>query len=308
MTEELKAGESWLAILFADISDSTRLYTTYGDVEARRIVSACLACMTEIVRDNRGRVIKTIGDELMCMFPDADAAATAAIQMQSAVQEKSRSGALHAGLSLRAGFHGGPVLEEKGDVFGDAVNLAARMAGLSKAHQVLTTRQMADRLGPALRSLARFMDQSVIKGQSGEFDLYELVWDTEEATMAATRAVRPVVDASVRLQLTLRNRSWTVDRQQPSLTLGRNRQCDVVIEDSMISRLHAKVEYHKGKFFLSDVSTNGTYIVNEQGQKQYARRDQVPLEGHGIICLGREPDPKAEVVLRYAHYAGAAAP
>ena len=79
--------------------------------------------------------------------------------MQSAVREKSRSGALHAGLSIRVGFHGGPVLEEKGDVFGDAVNLAARMAGLSKAHQVLTTRQMADRLGSALRPLARFMDR-----------------------------------------------------------------------------------------------------------------------------------------------------
>jgi len=308
MSEEPKAPGTWMAILFADVSDSTRLYVTYGDTEARRIVSACLACMTEIVEQNRGRVIKTIGDELMCVFPEADAAGTAAIQMQSAVQQRSRNGALHAGLSIRVGFHGGPVLEEKGDVFGDAVNLAARMAGLSKAHQVLTTRQMADRLGPALRPLARFMDQSVIKGQSGEFDLYELVWDTEEATMAATRTPRPQVEASVQLRLTWQDRAWVVDRNQPTVTLGRNRQCDIVIEDSMISRLHAKIEYHKGKFFLSDMSTNGTYVANEQGQKQYARRDQVPLEGHGLISPGREPDPKAPFVLRFAQYEGTPAP
>ncbi|MFH0878612.1 MAG: adenylate/guanylate cyclase domain-containing protein [Lentisphaerota bacterium] len=290
----------WQAILFADVTDSSRLYATYGDGEARRIVSCCLSFLAEIVAANRGRVVKSIGDEVMCVFPDADAAATSAIQMQAGVRERVRNGQLHSSLSIRVGFHGGPVLQEGSDVFGDAVNLAARMAGMSKAHQVLTTRPIADSLGPLLKPLARFMDQSVIKGQHGEFELYELVWDTEEATMAAEKTNRPPAEtSSIQMRLRLQDREWVVDRNNPCVSIGRNRQCDVVIQDSMISRLHAKVDYHKGRFFVSDLSTNGTYVITEEGRSLFARRDQIALEGNGLIGIGRVPEPKDPRTLRF---------
>ena len=292
--------EVTLVTLFADVTDSSRLYATYGDEEARRIVSACLQLMSGTVADCRGTVIKTIGDEIMCTLPDADSAATASVQMQSSVREAADAGKLHSSISIRIGFHAGPVIMEKGDVFGDAVNLAARMASFSKAHQIVTTKATVDLLGPEMRAMARFMDQSVVKGQEGEFELYELVWDAEEATMAARKSGQPPgPDSSLQMCLKLGDKEVIVDRNHPCASMGRSKECDLAVSDTLISRLHAKLNYHKGKFSLQDLSTNGTYVLFESGEKSFVRRDEVLLAGNGIISLGKAADPKDSHTIRF---------
>ncbi|MDQ7017096.1 MAG: FHA domain-containing protein, partial [Gammaproteobacteria bacterium] len=73
----------------------------------------------------------------------------------------------------------------------------------------------------------------------------------------------------------------------------RGSQCDLVIKGNAISRLHAFIEYHNGKFILRDESTNGTYVKMNGGRTVYLRREELPLLGSGVISLGapvREPD------------------
>lgn len=297
MVEAVGTEPQNLAILFADIVDSSRLYATYGDAEARRIVSACLDRMTQIVSEHRGAVVKTIGDEIMCSFPSADEAVTAAVQMHQSLREETANGRLHRGLSLRIGLHQGPVVREGADIFGDAVNLAARMAALSKAHQVMTTRQTVELLDGGLRPLARFVDQSTVKGQSGEFALYEIVWDTEEATLATAQAPRPERQR-VALDVNFGETTWTVDAEKPALTIGRSSQCDVVVNDTKASRLHAKVEYAKGRFTIKDVSTNGTHLRLEETGTHHIRRDELALTSSGLISLGRPVDAASPLLVR----------
>ena len=74
-----------LAVMFADISDSTSLYQKLGDGPARNIVNACLKVVDGVVKRYDGRLVKTIGDEVMCVFPDADRAVMAASDMQARV-------------------------------------------------------------------------------------------------------------------------------------------------------------------------------------------------------------------------------
>ncbi len=292
-------NEQVVAILFADVVDSSRLYATYGDAEARRIVGSCLKAMTQVVGEHQGRVVKTIGDEIMCVFPTGDEAALAAVVMHQRLAEQIHAGALHNTLSLRIGFHRGPVVEEGADLFGDAVNLAARMAALSKAHQIMTTRQTVESLEGALRPLARFVDQSTIKGQHGAFDLYEIVWNSSEATMAASGTGPIALPKTERsLIVALGEKTWTVDVQHPTLTMGRSSQCDVTVEDTRASRLHAKIEFGREHFILRDVSTNGSYVVMEEGGPRHIRRDELELTSNGVLALGREVDPAAPTCLR----------
>src|SRR5271170_5137233 len=96
--------ESTQAVMFADVSGSTRLYESLGDREALRLVGACLVAMRAATEHCGGRVVKTIGDELMCAFPDAAGAAMAAAEMQAAIGEQ------HAPLTIRIGFDCGPVI------------------------------------------------------------------------------------------------------------------------------------------------------------------------------------------------------
>ena len=76
-----------LAILFADISGSTALYAKHGDGAARQMVAACINIMAVSINAYLGRLIKTIGDEIMCTFPTAEAALHAACAMQAAVEK-----------------------------------------------------------------------------------------------------------------------------------------------------------------------------------------------------------------------------
>ena len=123
-------------ILFADVSGSTRLFEVKGDVEARRLIARVLDALSAICRENGGRVIKTIGDEIMCTFPGALNGVLAACDMQRRMGRDPEF--VRDSLAVRIGLHHGDALEEQdGDVYGDAVNTAARMASLAKREQGL---------------------------------------------------------------------------------------------------------------------------------------------------------------------------
>lgn len=292
-------NEETVAILFADVVDSSRLYATYGDVEARRIVGNCLKAMTQVVGEQQGVVVKTIGDEVMCTFATPDQAVMAAVTMQQRLGELTQAGTLHSSLSLRIGIHRGDIVREANDVFGDAVNLAARMASLSKAHQIMTTRQTVEALDGALRPLARFVDQSTIKGQQGAFDLYEIVWNTSEATMAASGvAPRGLAQTERTLEVAHGDKSWKVDVEHPVLTMGRSSQCDILVDDTRASRLHAKIEFGKDHFILRDVSTNGSFVQLEDAGAAQIRRGDLLITSSGLLALGRPVDPASPTILR----------
>ena len=125
------AGAENCAVLFADVAGSTKLYEALGDKLAKKLVDEVLAALTIITRRHGGRVIKTIGDEAMCVFASAERSFYAAID----IRQKIDTMPVVSGSSkrrIRIGFHAGPVIEEKGDVFGDTVNTAARMSGLAR--------------------------------------------------------------------------------------------------------------------------------------------------------------------------------
>ena len=110
-----------LAVLFADIAGSTRLYDTLGDTQAKVLIDECIGIMRDVVGRYSGRVIKTIGDEVMCVLPDADSGHLAATDMQLRITALPPVSDVKR--AIRVGFHFGPVIEEASDVFGDTVNL-----------------------------------------------------------------------------------------------------------------------------------------------------------------------------------------
>ena len=77
-----------LTIVFADISGSTRLYEVLGDAPARAQVASCLQILTDVTQRHGGSVIKTIGDELMCTFPTAESAVSAACEMHEMLEDE----------------------------------------------------------------------------------------------------------------------------------------------------------------------------------------------------------------------------
>jgi adenylate cyclase len=289
--------EVQLAIAFADVSQSTKLYERLGDQKARSAIAACVAAMSEGTAKYGGTVIKTIGDEVMATFPDADSAADALAYMQEEITEGMSVDGIP--LAIRAGFHYGSALLEKGDVFGDAVNTAARMAGQAKAGQIMTTGATVDHLSDTWQASTRQIDRSTVKGKRDPIAMFEVLWQREDVTRMVTATFGHTGEAG-RLVLTLGALEAVVDTDHPGVGMGRGDQNELVVRNSLVSRLHARVEFRRGKFVLIDQSVNGTFVRKNGGDELLVRRDELVLEGTGVIGLGQalEPDQPDAIVYK----------
>ena len=281
-------------ILFADVSGSTKLYEAIGDARAQETIERCLAVMSRITADEQGRVVKTIGDEIMSSFPDANAGARAAVAMQLAITalpvvEGHR-------LGLRVGLHFGPVVERDGDLFGDSVNLAARLTELAARGQVITSLETVERLTPLLKMDCRRLYSIAVKGKEKEVALCEFLWSAADdaTTLVADRQPAGVAAASLRLSYAGRVVSLPADRR--SVVLGRDATADLVVADRMASRAHCEIELRVDKFVVSDRSANGTYISEDGHNEVILRREEMVLRGHGYIVLGQSRAGATELV------------
>ena len=272
-----------VAVLFADIAGSTKLYDALGDTEAKVMIDEALVALQVITQRHRGRVIKTIGDEVMCVFPGAERGFLAAMDMQTVVNALVVTNGVKR--MIRVGFHAGPVIEEKGDVFGDTVNVAARMAGLAKGMQIMTTRATVDALPAALRASTRPIATLAVKGKAEELVVCEVLWqEGDDLTMAAGSTAA----AEIRFELELRHgaKEIVLGNELKAAAIGRDAACDIVIADPKASRTHARIERRRDKFFLTDQSTNGTYVTFAGEPEIVLRREEVMLRRSGRITFG----------------------
>jgi class 3 adenylate cyclase len=290
MTEQVSEA----AVLFADVSGSTKLYETAGDAVAHAAIEKCVNLMREKTVNAKGRVIKTIGDEVMSAFPTADAAADAAIEMQSAISELPPVGNTQIG--IRIGFNHGPVVERDGDVFGDAVNLAARLAGVATKGQIITARDTVMLMSPMLKAATRAITTIQVKGKAQEIQVYELIWQQSEdmTTLASQKSVYKPKNAKLRLMV--QGSEVVLSGERPAVALGRDASADLVIKERMASRAHGKIERRLDKFILTDHSANGTFITIEGDKEIVLRREEFTLRGHGWIAFGQSRATATDVV------------
>jgi hypothetical protein len=238
--------------------------------------------------------MKTIGEVVMEDFPLADHAALAGATTQASVStQPQKSGGQR--LAIRVGFHFGPALETDGDVFGDSVNVAARLVGVAHGAQVITSAATAARLSPWLRARTRELTTLTVKGKLQDLSVYELVWQDapDELTTLSTRLVaRPA-----RLAVRHGEREYTLGEWQATLALGRDAQNDIVIADRMASRMHAHIERRRDRFVLVDHSSNGTFLTIGDEPEIQLRREEFVLRGHGRISFGHKyaTDPRETV-------------
>ncbi|MBF0342446.1 MAG: FHA domain-containing protein [Magnetococcales bacterium] len=287
-----------LAILFADIAGSTKLYETIGDAKARELTSRCIELLASVTKFHGGRVVKTIGDEVMCIFPSADAAAEASVQMQEEVASQAvRWGTL---LKIRVGFHFGEVIKENDDVFGDAVNLAARMAAQAKGDQIITTGDTLELMSPHLQVDSRMLITTTVKGKTKPIQIVELTWgEEEELTVMGGPTLSMTTKHTPSLVVSFNEQSVTLSETQSVVSFGRGSTNTFVVPDNMSSRVHARIEYRRGKIYLVDQSTNGTYVTSAKGQQTFVHRDELPIEGSGVIGLGRIVTPDDPLAVHY---------
>jgi adenylate cyclase len=271
------------AIMFVDVCGTAERVHAVGNARAQADIALLLATLSDAVDRHSGRTIKTIVSQAMCVFPAAHQAAAAAVDAQQAA--KAAINKLNAGsLAVRVGLHYGPVIEQKDDVFGDAVNVAARVLSHAKPGQILLTGDTARELPKEAGVDVRSIGDTHVKGKAEPVDLVEFIWERESLTMANARLETKSEDA--RLIARFGNTAIELSATKPALQMGRSDANDFVVSDPQVSRVHARIEYRRNRFFLVDQSSNGTFLSIRGKGEVMLRRDEIALESSGLISLG----------------------
>jgi adenylate cyclase len=281
-------------VLFADVSGSTKLYESIGDAAAHAAIARCLAKLQEAAETSGGRVVKTIGDEVMVLFPRPDAAAMAAARMQAAMAEFPAVEGTKLG--LRVGLNAGPVIQRDNDVFGDTVNLAARLVEQAGKGQIITSAETAAQLGPMFRSWLRQLYAIQVKGKSEEVVLTEIIWKFDQHTTKFAASAPPARLGRTVLRLRYLGRETVRRRETESVTLGRGEDCGLMIPGEHASRQHCTIERRPDKWVLRDHSSNGTWVTAEGEAEILLQREEYTLGKHGWIALGQARASAAETV------------
>lgn len=291
------------AILFADIAGSTALYESLGDKKAQELVSQCLKRLAEVTVSFGGSVIKYIGDEIMCRFDTADSAVSAAGTMHELLQfGPVTTKDLPKGIKLmvRIGVHFDKVIVEHKDLFGDGVNIAARVTEIAKGGQIITTGQTIALLTNEYKKNARVFDHLVFKGKTEKIEIYEIIWrDEEDVTRVVTMGIKQAELQYSKLVLHSGDKELVLNANCSEIVVGRDRNCDLSVPARLASRIHFIFKYSRGKFVLVDRSTNGTYVRTQEGEEVFLKREELPLWGQGIISLGRPVSKETDYLVHF---------
>jgi len=290
-------------VLFADLRGSTALYETLGNAEATTVVTHCVSALTVPVAEHGGHVVKTLGDGLMAVFHTPGPAVQAAIQMHDVLEAIASRGNEHGAssglraLRVQVAAARGEVVEMAGDCYGDAVNVAARLLDHAGDNETLVTAEVLLGLTTDLRTRFRSLDKMVLRGRVEPVQVH-VMGGRRGGDLAPTQFgdVSAVVEPDG-MRLTWSNLHRIFASRQTPIVLGRSPQASFCVDDSRVSRSHARVDWHGGSFQLTDLSFNGTYVRFADGEIVSLRRGSCTLHGTGSIGLGGSPtDPGSACV------------
>lgn len=276
------------ALMFADLSGSSALYKRLGNQEAKAIVDNAVSVMVATTIVHEGTVVKTIGDEVMARFDDASAACDAAITIQHRASREFAD----MGLGIRIGIAYGDTVITPTDAFGDTVNDAACVAHIARANQIVLTQGVVDSLSDRLLEQCQLFDRINIKGENHKTVIYRLAWEASSKQDFATHVI-PVHDltrfvANFQLSLRVGSKIIRIFPDQTPFIIGRDQsKADLCISSTLCSREHCHIIFRRGKYVLVDHSTNGSYVAEEERASIYLRREELPLQGRGVISLGQ---------------------
>jgi len=287
-----------LAVLFVDVCESTKLYSILGDNVAQTLINNCLSFISKTVESQGGRVVKTIGDEVLSVFSKADAAILAAIEIQSSLNAQLN---VKNPVSVHAGLHFGPVLIEEEDVFGDTVNAAAYLTAVAAAEQVLTTQITENNLSPGLKDRVRPVFKTVLKGAVEESTVYQVIWHQDTVTLTDVNLGlhKTIPGDEGSLLITHRELTLRLDQRRPGITIGRGKDCDLIVNEIYASRRHIDIRLLRTHFYLIDQSINGTFVMFDSGEEVHVLRGEILLDASGKISLGRSIHDGASEIINF---------
>jgi len=174
LVDQIRTSKKHITVLFTDIVDSVQYFEKKGDVFGRLMVEQSNNIIFPIIKKFSGRVIKTIGDGVMASFKEPHNAINASIAIQQTL-ERERAINEDFDIHVKIGVHTGVTLVESKDLYGDVVNVTARIQKTCKANEIHFSEGVMEFLIDDPEKLQR-IDDVELKGKAKPMPLYECKW------------------------------------------------------------------------------------------------------------------------------------
>ena len=283
-----------VTVVFADLTGSTGVFEALGNAKATQAITRLTDWMGKVCVARRGQVVKNLGDGVLMVFSQNSDAVEAVTDLQRLHTERIKTWPDKLKMHLQVGLARGVVIEQGGDYFGDAVNVASRLSDLSGPDQILGTDTVINDLQSDTLVRFRSLGAMDIRGRNEACMVYRVEWQNEMLSELFTlpAGLSPTPFAKTVPQMGAIELCW-LDVQarftstQLPMHIGRVAEAQFVVSDPRVSRVHAKITWRAGKFYLEDVSSYGTWVRFAGGDAIVAlRRQECVLLVGGEIALG----------------------
>ncbi|MBF0458764.1 MAG: FHA domain-containing protein [Nitrospirae bacterium] len=262
-----------ITVMFTDLQDSTGLTQKVGDIKARLVITKHDNIVIPLIKST-GTFIKSIGDGTLSYFCSADDALSVAIQIQEDLKCFNDKREFNTPIRLRIGLHTGECIVEHNDIRGNIVNIASRFESLSSPDEIFLSENTYNALSSENKELCRYLYTTAIKGITDEkFKVYKVTSDEQEEMVS--EACLP----SLQIKDSPED---VVYIKSEEVLIGRAGECNLRLEDSYISRRHARVYLKQDSYYIEDL--NSKFGVSVNGCKISEQR----LNSGDIILLGKK--------------------
>lgn len=283
-----------LTVVFADLTGSTGVFEELGNLKATQAITRLTQWIGVVCESHSGHVVKYLGDGVLILFQESRHAIEAASELQQVHYARIHNWPTPLKMRLQVGMARGDVVEQNGDCYGDAVNLASRLSDLSGSEQILANETVMQQLPDDFRVRARCMGAMVIRGRTEPCVVHRIEWQDEVLselfTMPASLMSMPLAKQESKpacIELSWLDISAKFTSAEFPVFLGRDADAQFVVQDPRVSRKHALIEWRAGKLYLEDISSYGTWVRFTDSKAIVAlRRQECALLLDGEIALG----------------------
>lgn len=279
---------SLACVMITDVSGSTALYERLDNARALEVIDGMLTRMRTVIEDHGGQCVKARGDDILSFFDAAPAAFDAARAMVDEPWDE--------GLTIHAGIYFGEILSHDDDIYGNAVNTAARLAALAKTGEILLGQSCFADLDAAQRARCVDIGALPLRGKDAPTRIFACSVKTLGEQTMVGREGRGGPPPSVFAAFSAGGRHWHLE-EGGRLRIGRARGNDIVLDRPTVSRNHGAVAISGGQLEFTDHSSTGSLLKLDNGHGLTVHRRTTLVSGGGTIRLGQgEPGEQAVLV------------
>jgi class 3 adenylate cyclase/tRNA A-37 threonylcarbamoyl transferase component Bud32 len=176
---QIRQHKNAITVLFTDVVGSTRFFEHNGDTAGLVMIHRHDEVTARAIKQHHGKVLKTIGDSAMAEFSEPGQAVTAAVEIERQFLKMNLTLPKDQQVEVRIAVHTGVGFRKGNDLFGDVVNVAARMTKRSAAAQILISRAVyeATRIGYDFNCRLLGNDKNAkVDERVEKEELYEVIW------------------------------------------------------------------------------------------------------------------------------------